>query len=400
MVERIEGGITAPGGFKAAGVKCGIKPTSRDLALVVATTPAQAAGIFTTSLAKAAPVVVTRDHLKRSGGTATAIVANSGCANACTGQQGLVSARTMATDTAALVGCPEEQVLVASTGVIGTQLDADKLRKGITTAARALNTEGHAAAAEAIMTTDSKPKISAVRVVTQAGIFHVGGMAKGSGMIEPNMATMLGFLTTDAGVESSLLHRAVADVAETTFNAITVDGETSTNDMVLMLAGGHSGVQIENPEYPAFVEAVHVVCHELAQAIVKDGEGATKLVAVTVTGANTQHEAKHAARAIANSPLVKTAVHGGDPNWGRIVAVAGRSGVGFNLTHARVRIGDVELFNGERIFGEREPAAAEHLGGNEVAISIDLGVGGSGAATVWTCDLSAEYVRINGDYRT
>ena len=400
MVERMDGGITAPAGFKAAGVECGLKPTGRDLALVVSTPPARAAGIFTTNLAVAAPVVVTRDHLKRSGGIATAIVVNSGCANACTGQQGLAAAHTMAADTASLLGCPKEQVLVSSTGVIGAQLAADKLREGITLAARELAGDGHAAAAEAIMTTDLSPKDTAVLVVTQAGTFHVGGMAKGAGMIEPNMATMLGFLTTDATVESHLLQGALAEAAETTFNAITVDGETSTNDMVLMLAGGRSGVRIDDSDYPTFVEAVHAVCHELALAIVRGGEGATKLVAITVTGAHSTSEAKQAARALANSPLVKTAVHGGDPNWGRLMAVAGRAGVGFDLTHALVRIGTVELFRNERIFPDREPAAAEHLSGAEIAITIDLGVGGTSTATVWTCDFSADYIRINADYRT
>ena len=326
MVKRIGGGITAPAGFKAAGIECGIKPAGRDLALIVSTSPAQAAGLFTTNLAAAAPVVITRDHLKRSEGIAAAIVINSGCANACTGLPGLAAARTMATETAALVGCLEEQVLVSSTGVIGEQLDATKLREGIALATRALDGNGHAAAAEAIMTTDPGPKDTAVRVATQTGTFHIGGMAKGSGMIEPNMATMLGFLTTDARVESHLLQRILAEAAETTFNAITVDGETSTNDMVLMLAGGQSGVDINESNYLIFVDAVHAVCHELALAVVRGGEGATKLIAITITGARSMDEAKQAARAVANSPLVKTAVHGGDPNWGRLVAVAGRAG--------------------------------------------------------------------------
>ena len=400
MMERIEGGITAPDGFKAAGIECGIKPTGRDLALIVSTSPAQAAGIFTTNLAAAAPVVVSRDHLKRSRGIAAAIVINSGCANACTGLPGLATARRMAADTAALIECPEEQVLVSSTGVIGEQLDPNKLREGITLATRALDDEGHAAAAEAIMTTDPGPKDTAVRVVTQAGTFHVGGMAKGSGMIEPNMATMLGFLTTDARVEPHLLQRVLAEAAETTFNAITVDGETSTNDMVLMLAGGRSGVDIDESNCLMLVEAVHTVCHELALAVVRGGEGATKLIAVTTSGARTTAEAKQAARAVANSPLVKTAVHGGDPNWGRLVAVAGRAGVAFDPTRAIVRIGTEELFRNEQIFSDREPEAAEHLKGPEIAIGIDLGVGGTGRATVWTCDFSAEYIRINADYRT
>ena len=400
MLERIPGGITAPAGFRAAGVACGIKSSGLDLALLTSTPPARAAGIFTTNLAVAAPVTVTREHLGRSDGTAAAVVVNSGCANACTGARGLTDARDMAVTTADLVGCPVEQVLVSSTGVIGAYLDRDKLRQGIRLAAETLTPDGHAAAAEAIMTTDPWPKDAAVRAAVPSGRFHVGGMAKGAGMIEPNMATMLAFLTTDAAVDPPLLRRALGEAAGTTFNAITVDGEPSTNDMVLALANGASGTAIDEASYPAFVEALHAVCHALALAVVKGGEGATKLVAVSVIGAGSAVEAKRAARAIANSPLVKTAVHGGDPNWGRIVAVAGRAGVGFDPARARVAIGGVELFRDERIFAEREPEAAEHMRTPEVEIAIDLGVGGAGAATVWTCDFSAEYVHINADYRT
>ena len=400
MAEPITGGITAPAGFTAAGVACGIKPSGLDLALIVSTPAARAAGIFTTNLAVAAPLVVTREHLRRSHGTASSIVVNSGCANACTGDQGLAVARTMATDTARAIGCSPEQVLVSSTGVIGVQLDGEKLRHGITRAVGVLGRDGHGAAAEAIMTTDRWAKEAAVRAATPEGVFHVGGMAKGAGMIEPNMATMLGFLTTDADVGPDLLQRALAEAADDTFNAITVDGETSTNDMVLLLAGGQSGVRIDDAGYPAFVDVLHAVCRELALAVVMGGEGATKLVTVTVTGARTTNEAKQTARAIANSPLVKTAVHGGDPNWGRLVTVAGRAGVAFDLARARVRIGETELFSDGQVFADREPAAAEHLKRSKVAIGVDVGAGGRGTATVWTCDLSAEYVRINADYRT
>ncbi len=399
-VERISGGITAPEGFEAAGVACGIKASGLDLALVQSTPPARVAGIFTTNLAVAAPLVVTRDHLRASQDTAAAVVVNSGCANACTGAKGLAASRTMAADTAAALGCPVEQVLVSSTGVIGLLLDAEKVRRGVAQAAGALRRDGHAAAAEAIMTTDPSPKETAVRVQTPAGVFHIGGMAKGAGMIEPNMATMLGFLTTDAAVEPALLQRALKEAAVDTFNAITVDGETSTNDMVLLLAGGRAGVRIDENEYATFVDALHTVCRELALAIVRGGEGATKLIGITVTGALSTTEARQAARAIANSPLVKTAVHGGDPNWGRLVAVAGRAGVGFDLTGVRVAIGGVELFADETVFAEREPAAAEHLRGTDVTMTVDLGVGGDARATVWTCDFSAEYVHINADYRT
>ena len=400
MLERIPGGVTAPAGFRAAGVACGIKASGLDLALLVSDPPARSAGVFTTNLAAAAPVAVTREHLRRSDATTAAVIVNSGCANACTGARGLADARDMAAAAAGLVGCPIEQVLVSSTGVIGAHLDRVKVRQGIGLAAEALSRDGHAAAAEAIMTTDPRPKDAAVRATTPAGPFRVGGIAKGAGMIEPNMATMLAFLTTDAGVEPALLQDALREAAETTFNAITVDGEPSTNDMVLLLANGRSGVRIDGAARPAFVEALGAVCRELALAVVKGGEGATKLVSCRVTGARTADEAKRAARAVANSPLVKTAVHGGDPNWGRIVAVAGRAGVGFDLARARVAIGGVELFRDERIFEDREAAAAEHLKTSEVELALDLGAGGDGAATVWTCDFSAEYIRINADYRT
>ena len=397
---KITGGVTAPAGFEAAGVACGIKTSGLDLALVVSVPPARAAAIFTTNLAVAAPLVITREHLRRSHGIASAIVVNSGCANACTGDQGLAEARAMATDTARAVGCPVEQVLVSSTGVIGVPLDGEKLRRGIGGAATALSREGHGAAAQAIMTTDPWPKETAVRATAPTGAFHVGGMAKGAGMIEPNMATMLGFLTTDADIEVDLLQRALAETADNTFNAITVDGETSTNDMVLLLSNGRSGVRIDEEGYPVFVEALHTACLELAVAIVTGGEGATKLITVRVTGAPTTAEARQTARAIANSLLVKTAVHGGDPNWGRLVAVAGRAGVAFDLAHARVRIGETELFGDGQVFADREPAAAEHLSGSKVEIGVDVGAGGTGTATMWTCDLSAEYVHINADYRT
>ncbi len=399
MIERIDGGITAPTGFEAAGVACGIKTSGLDLALVVSS-PARAAGIFTTNLAVAAPVLVTREHLERAGGTARAVVINSGCANACTGEQGLADARAMAADTAGYVGCPPEQVLVSSTGVIGVPLESHKIRQGIRIAYEALSAEGRAAAAEAIMTTDPWPKDAAVRAEGSAGTFHVGGMAKGAGMIEPNLATMLGFLTTDAVIAPARLRRALGEVADTTFNAITVDGESSTNDMVLVLANGRAETTIDDTSYPIFVDALHAVCHQLALAIVKGGEGASKLVSIRVVGAHTSDEAKRAARAIANSPLVKTAVHGEDPNWGRIVAVAGRAGVRFELSRAQVRIGNVELFRDEQIFADREPAAAKHMRTGEVTLEIDLGTGGPGTGTVWTCDFSAEYVHINADYRT
>ena len=323
----IDGGVTAPSGFRASGLHCGIKASGKpDLSLIVSDTPASAAGVFTVNLAKAAPVYLCQEHLASTGGLAKAIVTNSGCANACTGPQGVADAKEMAQITASALGCSEDQVLVASTGVIGVNLKMDKIRAGVPQAVSQLAADGGAAAARAIMTTDPFPKEYAVEVTTEFGSFRVGGMAKGSGMIEPRMATMLGYLTTDAAVDPVMLSRAVTEASRYTFNAITVDGEPSTNDCVLALANGASGVTINENLYPAFFEAFRAVAHELALGIVRGGEGATKLIAITVTGAATDADAWMAARAIANSPLVKTAVHGGDPNWGRLVAAAGRSG--------------------------------------------------------------------------
>jgi glutamate N-acetyltransferase / amino-acid N-acetyltransferase len=395
-----EGGVTAPRGFRAAGVHCGIKPSGLDLALIVSDAPATAAAVFTTNRAQAAPVLVSRAQLDASGGRATAIVVISGCANACTGADGLADARAMARGTARALGGDPAGVLVASTGVIGVKLDMEKVRSGIAQAADALSPDGGADAARAIMTTDPFPKEAAIEAKSAGGTFRVGGMAKGSGMIEPLMATMLGFVTTDATVEPALLRRALVEVTDETFNAITVDGECSTNDCVFALANGASGVRLSEREYPILVEALRQVCEPLAIGIVRGGEGATKLITVRVAGAENDTDARRTARAIANSPLVKTAVHGGDPNWGRLVAVMGRSGSAFRLEAAAVRIGPVELFRDGTPYDERAPEAAKHLEGTDIEIAVDLGTGGHGRSHMWTCDLSAEYVRINAEYRT
>jgi glutamate N-acetyltransferase/amino-acid N-acetyltransferase len=400
MTAGIGRGVTAPRGFRAAGVPCGIKAGGRDLALVVSEEAASAAALFTTNLAVAAPVLVSREHLQATGGRARALVTNSGCANACTGDAGLKAAAFMASAVARAIGCDAEEVLVASTGVIGVALDVHKVTSGISAAAERLDAGGGGDAAEAIMTTDAFPKTHALEVSTGSGRFRIGGMAKGAGMIEPNLATMLAFLTTDASMEPGLLRRALVDACETTFNAITVDGECSTNDSVFLLANGASGVTIEGEDYDTFVEGLRAVCQRLATEIVRGAEGATKLVTVRVTGARTYEEAKRAARALANSLLVKTALHGGDPNWGRLLAVAGRAGVAFSLPAARAALGPVVLFEHGRSHDDRSPEAARYLEGREVTVTIDLGAGGHEEATLWTCDLSAEYVRINSEYRT
>jgi glutamate N-acetyltransferase/amino-acid N-acetyltransferase len=362
--------------------------------------PAAAAALFTTNQVQAAPVTVSREHLLKSGGRVAAVLVNSGCANACTGPDGLLVARESAEALATRIGCSATEVVVASTGVIGVALSRDRVRTGIARAHAALSEDGHPAAL-AIMTTDVGPKEYAVRVQTPGGAFQVGGIAKGAGMIEPLMATMLGFVTTDADIAPALLHRVLASVVDRTFNAITVDGECSTNDTVLALASGASGVTIGGGGgEDALIAGLEAVCRELALMIVRGGEGATKLVAVRVTGAASAAAAKQAARTVANSPLVKTAVHGGDPNWGRLVAATGRSGVPFDIAHARVRIGPAVLFRDGQPFDGEAPRAAEYLRGTDIDIEIDLGTGGPHEATVWTCDLSAEYVRINGEYRT
>lgn len=411
----IQAGVTAPRGFRAAGVSAGIKRSAAtagfpdanaaqpagplDLALIVSDTPATAAAVFTTNLAQAAPVIVSREHLARSGGIARAIIVNSGCANACTGDDGMRVAREMTAETARLVSCAVEQVLVASTGVIGVALPVDKVRSGLPTALRALAADQGAAAARAIMTTDPFPKEAAVHLTLGGRDVAIGGMAKGSGMIDPMMATMLAFLTTDAAVPSALLGRALREAVDDTFNAITVDGECSTNDSVMLLASGASGADVDDASYGAFLEGLRAVCLDLALGIVRGGEGATKLVTVTVTGAASSAEARTAAKAIANSLLVKTAIHGGDPNWGRLVAVAGRAGVAFEPSRATVVIGSTVLFENGRPHDEAAPDAAAHLQGRDIEVALDLGVGAD-SSKVWTCDLSAEYVRINADYRT
>ncbi len=401
----IDGGVTTPAGFVAAGVHCGIKkPTHawpEDLCLIVSTSgPVPAAAVFTTNQAVAAPVVVSRDHLTRAGGLCAAAVVNSGCANACTGEAGMAVAKGMAGAAATALGVGDEFIFVSSTGVIGVPLSLEKVRAGVTAAKAALGRGADAAATRAIMTTDPFPKSCAAVIDTPRGRVTVGGIAKGSGMIEPRMATMLGFLTTDAKVAPAVLQTALRRICDETFNAITVDGECSTNDCVLLMASGASGVEITDPADPALVEPLRAVAGHLAREIVRGGEGATKLVAIRVTGAASLDDARLAARTIANSPLVKTAIHGGDPNWGRLVASAGRSGARFVLDRASVRIGDVDLFVRGVPYDERADAAAIVLQQKEMTITVDLGAGGAHEATMWTCDFSAEYVRINAEYRT
>lgn len=399
-ISAIPGGVATARGFRAAGVCAGIKASGNpDLMLLVSDTPAQAAAVFTTNKVLAAPVLVSQAHLQRSGSIVRAIIVNSGCANACTGDQGMQDAREMAAETARLVGCPVEQVLVSSTGVIGVALPMTKVRAGLPIAFGALAADQGPLAARAIMTTDPFPKEAARRIRIGDQDVTIGGMAKGSGMIEPMMATMLGFVTTDAVVPRALLDRALRAAVNDTFNAITVDGDSSTNDCVMLLANGASGVSVDEASYATFLEGLKAVCLELALGIVRGGEGATKLVTVNVTGAASSVEARKAAKVIANSLLVKTAIHGGDPNWGRLICAAGRAGVAFDASRAAVTMGSIVLFKDGQPHDDMAPAAAEYLKGTDLTVGVDLG-SGSASSTVWTCDLSAEYVRINADYRT
>ena len=397
------GGVTSARGFRASGVRAGIKKNGNpDVAIVEANAVVSAAGVFTTNKAQAAPVLVSIANLKATGHRARAVIVNAGCANACTGDQGMADAVEMTTLTATALGCAPSEVLVTSTGVIGVNLPMDKVRAGISAAASSLSTSGAESATHAIMTTDPFPKSCAVTVDVPGPTstrFTVGGMCKGSGMIEPRMATMLGFITTDVKIAPDVLQAALAKVTDATFNAITVDGECSTNDCVFMLASGESGVEVTSADDAQFIGALTDVCGFLAREIVRGGEGATKLVTVQVTGAATHNDAWLAARTICNSPLVKTAIHGGDPNWGRLVAAAGRSGAAFNIATTSVSIAGIDVFVKGTPHDDRAPQAADALMQKEITIVIDLGLDAH-EATMWTCDFSAEYVKINAEYRT
>ncbi len=400
MIRQISGGVTAPPGFSAAGVAAGIKNGKKDMALLVSHRPAAAAGVFTTNRVKAYPVLLTMRNLED--GTARAVVCNSGNANACNGPQGRDDAEAMAAETGRLLGVPADQVLVASTGVIGQPMPMDRVLDGIRRAVAELRPEGGADAAAAIMTTDTFPKEAAVTLELDGRQVTVGSMAKGSGMIHPNMATMLAFITTDAAVSPGMLQKALRRVVERTFNMITVDGDTSTNDMVLALANGAAGnppVEGEGPAFGAFCEALEEVCYKLAMAIARDGEGATKLLEVRVKGATTERDARLAARAVAASNLVKTAVFGQDANWGRVLCAAGYSGAEFDPGAVDIYIGDVKVAENGGALPFSEDEASKALAGEHVIITLDFRQGTS-SATAWGCDLTYEYVRINGSYRT
>ncbi len=394
-------GVTAPKGFRAGGIACGIKKSGAlDLALLVSDVPAAAAGTFTRNRFRASCV----DHSERVArqGRARAVIVNSGNANAATGKQGERDTAEMAKRAASAFHVPAGEVLVASTGVIGVPLPMAAVRAGIEELAARLGAAGGRRAARAIMTTDSVPKEKAVRKRIGGASVTVGGMAKGSGMIHPNMATMLAFITTDANVPAPALRKILRGAVDDSFNAITVDGETSTNDMVLCLANGAAGgaAVLAGRDLEVFSGMLGDVCRDLSEKIVRDGEGASKFIRVVVTGAASFSAARRVARAVAVSPLVKTAVYGGDPNWGRIAAAAGNAGVAFRPEKVSIRVGGVPIVRrGEGLGPAAEREVARSLRGKEIEIGVDLGAG-KARASYFTCDLTHEYITINASYRT
>ncbi len=400
--EWMEGGsVTSPAGYRACGVAAGLKTSRSDLALLVCDAPASVAGMFTSNRVAAAPVVLDRERIKT--GMAQAVVINAGCANACTGPEGYEDARQMSHLAAQALGLRDALVLVSSTGVIGRRLPMDRVASGIKLAAAALSRQGGDAAAKAILTTDTVDKQAAVRLVAGGKPVTIAGMCKGSGMIEPNLATMLAYLTTDATVPPEHLHAALKASVDQSFNRITVDGDQSTNDTVLLFANGAAGGEALSPahhDWPRFVEALRAVCLALARKIVEDGEGATKFVTVQVEGAVSKPDALEAARAIANSALFKTACFGGDPNWGRVICAVGYSGAQVDERRAQILFDDVCVYDKGRIADEADRARlAEVMARKAFAVTVRLNLGNA-SDTVYTCDFSYDYVRINGDYTT
>jgi glutamate N-acetyltransferase/amino-acid N-acetyltransferase len=394
------GAITYPQGFLASGVRAGIKEQGEDIALVFSETPAVAAALFTTNVVKAAPVLVSKS--RASSGVARAVVANSGNANACTGEQGMRDALAMASAAAKSLDIPEEEVFVASTGVIGHHLPMDKIVPAIRRAADTLSHDGGMTAAHAIMTTDTKPKEASVEMLIGGMPVRIGAMAKGVGMICPNVATMLAFITTDAAISPDALRECLSASAEVSFNCLTIDGDTSTNDSVFMLANGQAGnprIESGTPAWDVFAQALGYVTISLAKQIAADGEGATKSIEIMVRGTDTFDSARRIAKSIANSPLVKTAMYGNDPNWGRIMMAAGKAGVDFDPREADLYFGDKPLVAGGEPVAFDESAMHDLLRMPEVKVLLEVG-SGPGQATVWTCDFSYDYVKINAEYHT
>jgi glutamate N-acetyltransferase/amino-acid N-acetyltransferase len=390
-----------PAGFLASGIRAGIRKRRPDLALIVAEPEAQAAAIFTRNRFQAAPVVLSRAALRRSGGRVRAVVVNAGCANAITGRPGLAAARRVQSRAAELIGCPREEIFLASTGVIGEILPDARVRAALPGAIARLSAGGLDAASHAILTTDVGPKVAQATFAHHGRRGRIVGVAKGAGMIHPDMATMLAFLMTDVPASPAFLRAALAEAAEGSFNAISVDGDTSTNDTVLLMASGRlGGPRLESLDAAtAFQRALLQVCRDLAALIVRDGEGATRVMEIRVERARTAREARLAAHAVSTSPLVKTALAGGDPNWGRILAAAGRSGARFSTRRVSLSVGTIPLVvrGAPAVYRERE--AARQFSRERVVVTLDLDAGHAAASRL-TCDLTHDYVSLNADYRS
>jgi glutamate N-acetyltransferase/amino-acid N-acetyltransferase len=399
------GHVCSPLGWQAGVAAAGIKYTERDdVALLLSEYPCSAAAIFTTNLVKAAPLLYDQALVARNPAGLRAVVINSGNANACTGPAGEEAVQAAVQSVAAAAAVPADSVFVMSTGVIGVPMPIDRLRAGIGQAAGQLAAAQGPAAAQAIMTTDTRPKFAARQVqLAEDATITIGGMAKGAGMIHPNMATLLGVITTDATIVPAVLDQALRRAADRSFNAISVDGDTSTNDTLLIMANGAAAApaiaDLESPAGQAFCAALESLCVYLAQEVVRDGEGATRFVSIKVAGASSDAAARQAAHSVARSPLVKTALFGADPNWGRVLCALGYSGVEFDPAHVTLSFGGIAAYAGGVALPFDEDAAHRQLDQPEVVIDIDLGQG-AGSATVWTCDFSYDYVKINADYRT
>lgn len=405
-MEIIKGGITAPKGFLASGVHCGIKKNmkKKDMAVIYSEVKSSAAAVYTQNLVKGEPLLVTMEKMKD--GNAQAVIINSGNANTCTGKQGYEDAKTMCENTAKALNISSEDVLVASTGVIGMMLNMDAINQGIPEVCKSISKQGYIDAREAIMTTDTVKKDIAVSIEIDGKKVTIGGMAKGSGMIHPNMATMLSFITTDANISKELLQEALSESVKATYNMISIDGDTSTNDMVLVLANGmaqNHSINKNDNSYKEFYEALNFVNIYLSRLIAKDGEGATRLFETNVKGAKTLEDARKAAKAVVSSSLVKAAVFGSDANWGRVLCALGYCGAYIEQDKITVSYesakGYIEVYENGTPVSFDEEKAKEILNQEEVTINVELNLG-EYEATSWGCDLSYEYVRINGDYRS
>lgn len=393
--------LVSPKGFTATGIHCGLKHKKKDLAVVISDVPASVAGVFTTNAIQAAPLKVTKDVVY-STGKMQAILVNSGNANACTGKQGELDALAMQQLASERFGIAPNLIGVASTGVIGEPLPMAPIITGVAKLEPNDELTGALDFAQAIMTTDTVMKTTSYATTIDGKEIVIAGVAKGSGMIEPNMATMLGFITTDAAIESAELQAALANITDKTFNSITVDGDTSTNDMVLVLANGlamNNTLNPAHPEWQTFMDALQLVAQDLAKLIAKDGEGATKLIEVNVTGAVSEEEARRVAKSVVGSPLVKTAVFGCDANWGRIIAAVGYSGATINPDTITIKLGDILVVENSEPVKFSEEQAMNYLKQHEINISVELN-NGPGQGLAWGCDLTYDYVQINASYRS